>query len=129
MPTNGHPASTLINSTPQRFELSARPDVPPLVVELWPDWRGAPSDTAALFSVMAAMLVQQSHVVQMLANRIAALEIHTAEQSRGAEPQTGDRARDEERASLAITAIRSVADAMQISASAPSSAMDGITLQ
>lgn len=129
MSVNGKPHHTLIDTTPQDCELSVRPDVPPLVVRVWPDYRGAPDPSSALTSVIVLMLVQQSHVVQILANRLAALEIHAAEQSRNDKPQIGDRARDEQRAALALTAIRSTADGIEISAQAPASALDGITLQ
>lgn len=129
MPTNGSAKPTLIDTTPQDCELSARSDLPPLVVRVWPDYRGAPDPASALTSVLVLMLVQQSHIVEHLANRIAALEIHTAEQSRGTVPEPGGRARDDQRSELALIAIRSAADGIEINARAPASAFDQITLE
>lgn len=121
----------LIDTTPHNFQLQARPDVPPLVVALFPDWRGAPDPGTALLSVLTMMIVQQSHALALLANRVAALEVHAAEQARLQDAATDAAARERAstRSTLAIAAISQCADAIEIAPNeAQGSALDLLRL-
>lgn len=124
----------LINSTAETVPLQYSPEIPPLAVTVFPDWRAAPNDGAALTSVLVLMILAQQQAIAMLHNRVASLEIHAAETARpqdvahvGELPPPNDRGRDERRLALALRGIVANADALQLNKS-PASALDRIDL-
>lgn len=132
--TNG---SRVVSATPMLVQLSTgAPNVPPLQIQVWPDWQGAPNEGAALTSVLVLALIAGHQTIATLANRVAALEVATTERERLREgaPDLPSLERSRAHQRLALTAIASVADQIEIGTSsvapaddvvgAPASALD-----
>ncbi len=108
--------SRVVSATPMLVQLAGgAPGVPPLQITVWPDWQGAPSEAHALQSVLVLAILAAHQTIATLANRLGALEVVAAEGERMRElTDTAARERSRARHSLALAAVQSVADQLEV---------------
>lgn len=121
------PPPTLADPSTVAVNLAAIPGQSiPIGVTCHPDPRGAPHASAALTSTMVLAIVQLQRVAQVLAQRVAALEVAHTETHRAAEPSDGSAPRDSERHRLASAAVADAASHVQITPTHAASALDSV---
>lgn len=127
--------SAIVDTTAHQMALSHLPGQRPFAVTVicYPDPRGAPNDGARLTSELTlAVLVLQQQIAE-LRQQLASVQIAVAEHGRplaveivGAQEYPNDRARDGARAALALAAVASAADQIEINARPVASALDEV---
>lgn len=123
---NGHNPLLIGRSQPIAVSLQPTADAPPIVLQVWRDWRDAPDPGAQIVSTLVMMLIGQGELLGKLNHRLAALELCARESLRaGGEPS--DQYAPARDAVLEICALHDAANA-ETPPSAPASALDSVAI-
>lgn len=122
---------SLVDARTIEIVLAPVPGAVGLQLTTWPDVRAAPQSHAVITTIAYAIVWLQTFA-QQIAQRVAALEVLTAESARPvATGNETERTRDESRHGLALAAVCTAADAVAIASTpgpVPASALDSIKL-